>query len=256
MASRFKQSFDAAEQAVMQRMVKGINRVIMIDDSAMEPQSFNAISLKKEQALVRYFEQCDETAALQFIEQLFAPFKSAAVIDVSQLMKLHFQLIMLMFKIMNHLGVNPVETLGDEFKLYSQVNSYSNIDSVISWFALKMGVCFELIRSKQENGHTNLFEKAKEYIQRNFNKEITLEGLADHVHLSPPYLSKLFKEEVGENFFAYLLNYRMNIARGLLKEGIYKAHQVAEMVGFQNEKYFFKVFKREIGLTPSAYKNL
>lgn len=250
-----KSSLEVAEQAVLQRLVKGTNRVIRIDDSASEPQSFNTISLKKEQDLIRYFEQRDEQAALRFVEELFEPFRNAAAVDVNRLMKLHFQLIMLMFKILNHMGVNPEETLGDEFKLYGQVNSCGNIDAVVGWFALKVGVCFELVRSKKENGQTNLIVKAKTFIQRNYNKEITLENLADHVHLSPPYLSKLFKEEAGENFSAYLLNYRMNIARGLLKEGIYKAHQVAEMVGFQNEKYFFKVFKREFGITPSEYKN-
>lgn len=251
-----KQSFQAAEQAVMQRMVQGANRVIRIHDSAAGPQAFNTISLKKEQDLVRRFEQRNEAAALQLLEELFAPFRNATLIDVSQLMKLNFQLIMLMFKILKHLSINPEETLGDEFQLYSQVNSNGDIDSVVDWFALKLGVCFELIRSKQENSNSHLIGKAKEYIQRNFNKDITLEGLAEHVHLSPPYLSKLFKEETGENFSAYLLNCRMNAARGLLKEGNYKAHQVAEMVGFQNEKYFFKVFKKVIGLTPSEYKNL
>ncbi|MDG0792184.1 response regulator [Cohnella ginsengisoli] len=253
---KIRPSFESAEQAVMQRMVQGMNRVIRRQEAASEAQGFNAISLKKEQALIRIFEQGDETAALQFIEELFAPFRAAGVIDVNRLMKLHFQLIMLQFKILRHLGFDPEGTLGDEFALYSQVNACPDIDAVVQWFASKTGVCFELVRAKQDKGHSHLIDKAKAYIHQNFSKEITLESLADHVHLSPPYLSKLFKEEAGENFSAYLLNYRMGVACELLREGVHKAHQVAEMVGFQNEKYFFKVFKREIGLTPSEYRNL
>lgn len=97
----------------------------------------------------------------------------------------------------------------------------------------------------------------KEYIHKNYNEDITLEQVADHVFLSPVYVSRLFKEKTGENFSDYLIKIRMEKALEFLKDPRYKVYEVAYQVGYKSIKYFYKLFKQYYGCTPTEYrKNL
>jgi len=98
-------------------------------------------------------------------------------------------------------------------------------------------------------------EKAKEYISENYCRDMTQAEVAEFVHLNMSYFSRLFKQETGENFVDYFCNYRLNKAMELLKEGIYKSNEVSHRVGFNNEKYFYKIFKKKTGFTPGEFRN-
>ena len=97
-------------------------------------------------------------------------------------------------------------------------------------------------------------EKAREFIASNFHTNLSLDLVADHLHISPEHLSREFKKEIGENFIDYLLKLRIAKAKEYLQQGSYKAYEVANLVGFHDEKYFSKVFKKNTGFTPSEFK--
>lgn len=251
---QLNKSFESAQKAITQRLVKGSNKVIPGADLLGNKARTPTISPKIERDLQFCFETLDIDAAMKLITGLFASFRNFEHADASILMKFNFQLIMLIFKFMDQMDINPEEMLGDELKLYNQVNSCSSVDEIIQWFSKILQASFDLVLSKKNNSSSSLIDKAKEYIHHQYSRDITLEIVAQHVYLSPTYFSRMFKEEVGENFSNYVLNYRMDVARSLLKEGIYKANQVSVMVGFQDEKYFYKVFKKITGFTPSEYR--
>lgn len=85
--------------------------------------------------------------------------------------------------------------------------------------------------------------------------EVTLQSVADHVHLHPVYVSNLFKQESGENFSSYVLRQRMDKAVELLKNHDLKISQIALEVGYQKPQYFIKLFKNHFGMTPQDFKN-
>ncbi|WP_156158145.1 helix-turn-helix transcriptional regulator [Gordoniibacillus kamchatkensis] len=86
-------------------------------------------------------------------------------------------------------------------------------------------------------------------------KDVTLQSVADHVHLHPVYVSNLFKSETGDNFSNYVLRVRMDKALQLLKQKDLKISQIAQEVGYQKPQYFIKLFKNHYGMTPQEYKN-
>lgn len=94
------------------------------------------------------------------------------------------------------------------------------------------------------------------FIRQNYDKEISLSDAADLVGITPEYLSKLFTREMGINFSAFLGEFRVSIAKKLLATGNYKIHEVAEMVGYKDTKYFNKVFRSIMGVTPSDYRKV
>lgn len=102
--------------------------------------------------------------------------------------------------------------------------------------------------------HIDLLSKAISYIRANYMHKITLEDVAEHVFLSPSYLSKIFKDELGTNFNGYLTTVRVEKSRVLLLSEELSIAEIAELSGFFDQSYFNKVFKRETGVTPKKYR--
>ena len=96
---------------------------------------------------------------------------------------------------------------------------------------------------------------AKKYIDKNFSKEICLDDVAEYVDLSSAYFSRLFKLQTGENFIDYLIKIRMEKGKLLLAETNLKTYQVGENVGYNNSKYFCKLFKNYTEYTPTEYRS-
>lgn len=95
----------------------------------------------------------------------------------------------------------------------------------------------------------------KDIIHGAFREELSLAQLAERVHLSPNYLANLFKRETGTTINDYITEIRMAEAKRLLRveQGIL-VNAVAERVGYRDGKHFTKLFKREVGMNPSEYR--
>lgn len=93
-----------------------------------------------------------------------------------------------------------------------------------------------------------------EYIQKNYNKKITLSELAQKSSYNPAYFSTLFKEFCGKNLTDYLSEIRVKEAIRQLKETKRSVKEICFAVGYQSKTRFFKVFKAHTGLTPSQYR--
>lgn len=115
------------------------------------------------------------------------------------------------------------------------------------------------VTAQEEYAEQNITENgivlnAISYIRENYGKNIGLIDVAQFCNVRPEYLSRIFKEETGVKFVDFLTNFRISMAKRLLISGHYKVAEVAEMVGFCDQKYFQKVFKKVCGVTPSEYK--
>ncbi|MDQ6421463.1 response regulator [Paenibacillus sp. LHD-117] len=101
-----------------------------------------------------------------------------------------------------------------------------------------------------------IFEKAKTFIEERFRELITVQMVADHVYLSPEWLSTLFKKNAGMTFLDYLTHLRMEKAKELLQDVSLKIYQIGSEVGYRDTVYFSKLFKRKVGCTPNEYRKL
>jgi len=97
----------------------------------------------------------------------------------------------------------------------------------------------------------------KDYIDEHFQEKITLEDMADYVGLSKYYLSYLFKKEEGTNFVSYINKKRIEKAKEYLRDTNNTVSQIYDLVGFSDQQYFSKTFKKIVGMTVTEYrKNL
>jgi len=108
---------------------------------------------------------------------------------------------------------------------------------------------------KQEKS-TKVIEVAKSYILHNYNQEISLKSVAEHVYLNPSYFSILFKNETGSNFISFLIDVRIQHAKKLLANPGITIAEVGRMVGYEEHVSFGRAFKKTVGVSPAEYRKI
>lgn len=95
---------------------------------------------------------------------------------------------------------------------------------------------------------------AMQYIEENSASRLTLDEVAEHVSLNSSYLSSLFSKEVGMSFVNFVEMVRIRKAKRLLLAGHQSMQEIAEAVGYANQNYFSKVFRKRTGMSPSQFQ--
>ncbi|MFC4596778.1 response regulator [Cohnella hongkongensis] len=100
-----------------------------------------------------------------------------------------------------------------------------------------------------------IVEKVKEYIDRNYAlKGLTLNDIAHKNHVSPNYLSYLFKKYMGINLWEYVIKLRMEESKRLILTTDLRRYEIADRVGYESPEHFSKIFKKYFGCSPSELK--
>lgn len=113
----------------------------------------------------------------------------------------------------------------------------------------------EPVQRQNDTESSRMVRLVRQFIRENYASEISLEVLSKITYVHPNYLSKIFKRETGENISDYILSYRIEQAKRLLMDPSLKIYEVAEKSGFHTSKYFAALFKAEVGVTPSQYRD-
>jgi len=156
----------------------------------------------------------------------------------------------------------------DEFKYAQQAVRYGARDYLLkpvrSADILRMlleiadeveGVEAKVEETKDSDGDRyKIVERAKEYVKEHYFENLTLNVVAEKVGITPGYLSTLFNKTESGGFVDYLNQVRIDIACMYLKQNYFKVYEIAYKVGFRDEKYFTKVFRKVTGMSPSEYK--
>ncbi|MBI0579331.1 AraC family transcriptional regulator [Neobacillus cucumis] len=115
-----------------------------------------------------------------------------------------------------------------------------------------------IIKLQRMEMHTEdsstLAQRIKEYIDKNYKKDITLDDIADNLYMNKYYLSHVFKEEMDNTPINYLINRRMGEAKSLLVATDLKVGEIARIVGYDNPNYFTLLFKKMTGESPRQFK--
>jgi len=108
----------------------------------------------------------------------------------------------------------------------------------------------------EDKQYSLVVQKILSYVRENINKPISMKEMADYLGKSQNYLSTVFKQDVGSNFNQYVMTQKMRYAKELMREDSeLRTYEIAERVGFTDEKYFIRLFKRYWNITPSKMRN-
>lgn len=146
------------------------------------------------------------------------------------------------------------ELADGEPETYKRIQASRSIQSLVN-------ILKQLIESIAQVAVTNdkkysyLIKETQKYIRDNFRKNISLQTIADHIHVNSSYLSRLYKKETGESIVDAISKHRIDYAKKLLKDPANKVFEVACAVGIEDPAYFTHVFTKYTGMSPKEYKS-
>lgn len=166
-------------------------------------------------------------------------------------------------------GVMPVTIIlsgYDEFKYAQQAMHYGAKDYLLkpsrsSDILKKLNDTADALLGAQNNnnppkksGKNSFVEIAREYMNDHYYENLTLNDVSEKVGITAGYLSTLFTQQMNCSFIDYLNEIRIEHACSYLQQNYFKTYEIAYKVGYNDEKYFSKVFRKVTGMSPSEYK--
>ena len=138
---------------------------------------------------------------------------------------------------------------------YSQIiPRISSMDELCSWLAKTMNRFMDNLFQFSDVKHANIIHQATQYIRTHYAEKLTLDSVAGQVYLSRAYFSRIFRQETGVTFNAYLNAVRIEQSKKLLMDQSVRMIDISLMVGFDNQSYFTTVFKKITGMSPLQYR--
>lgn len=137
-------------------------------------------------------------------------------------------------------------------RVTAKVNQLGSLADFDKWiFEFEQGLKEALFDS---NDTSKLIRNIKQYIASHYAEDVHLELLASQMNLSANYISHVFKRETNMTIVEYLTQWRVDQAIQLLQATDKKIYEIGQLVGYENEHYFSRVFKKVIGVSPNRFK--
>ncbi|MEO8411989.1 MAG: AraC family transcriptional regulator, partial [Propionivibrio sp.] len=136
----------------------------------------------------------------------------------------------------------------------TEVRQLASFEDLSSRLANMLKSFTDCVASEKWAKHADQMQKAVQYLNANYSRNVNLQTVAAHLHLSASHFSKLFKEGTGQGFVHYLNQVRVERSKDLLRDRSLSLAEIAELVGFEDQSYFTKVFRRHAGISPGRFR--
>lgn len=209
--------------------------------------------LKLEEELSKAIKQGETKAAIDIFNKIWEEFENKRYTE-DFIKRWGIELVAVITRSIIEIG-ESADVLFKETDPWKEICKLPTLEEIYRWMKNLIEVVCEYVNLTRSYKNRKIIEKALELIHENYkNPDLSLSSVANHLYITPTYLSMLFKSEVGINFSDYLTNFRVEKAKELLKDPRKKIFEVAEEVGYFDQHYFSKVFKRITGFTPKEYR--
>ncbi|MDP4092885.1 MAG: response regulator [Bacillota bacterium] len=231
------------------------NRIMHISDISEENRYKFEYPYYKEKILLDKASTGETAACIQAFNSIFDWLKNYCNSDLQDIKKRLVEVVVMLHRLVQDYGIED-DNLNIRQNYLGEFLEIGDINKLKSWCKTRIEQISSGIKNDREKKLNHLILKAKEYIDENFNKDITLEDVSREVCISPHYFSKLFKSETNQNFIDYLTSIRMGKAKKYLEDGEYSVKEICYQVGYCDPNYFSRIFKKIVGVTPTEFKEV
>ncbi|WP_199620917.1 helix-turn-helix domain-containing protein [Paenibacillus alkalitolerans] len=206
-----------------------------------------------EKKLLQALLQVHHEEAVRFIRRVTQTIIEKKL-DKPNIQQLYFQLSGEILKSFVHAGGEIAEVFGDKPEYLQRLSQAQTLHDMEQCILSMCGRIIEFHQEKKMKINDETLKLAMEFMNNNYNNNISVETVAEHVHLSASYLSRIFKDKTGTTVNDYLINLRIGKAIEMLHQTKLSIEEICRQVGYANVSYFNKLFKARIGQTPGHFR--
>ena len=210
--------------------------------------------LETERALLRAVRNLNKGEARRRLNELLGYLFFSSGGDQTRIKAQIYELLILISRAAIDAGAGPEATLAANQRYLQDINELRDFDGLCVWFTKATGSLMDSVFDCAGARHASVIHQTVQYLNTHYSEKITMEKMARRVYLSPSYFSRIFKEEMGTPFTAYLNRVRVDRGKELLRRKDIRLTDIAQLVGFEDQSYFTKVFKKQEGIPPLRYR--
>lgn len=249
------QSYEESLRALEYKMVMGAGAVVSIDDVQQANGGAYDRILQLADTVVESLKQADRSRLLESLRAVFEESVRSSY-SPDMIRQLCFDLILKSYKMAASIGLDMRPYAGKITAVHNQLSQCRDwreaqqvTEGLLCQF-LQM-----VVERRNQRGKNDTVDKILAYIHEHYRRsDLSLNLLAQQFQLTPPYVSKLFKEHTEQNFMDYLIAIRMEASKERLADRKLKIGEIAEEVGYTNIHSFLRTFKKYTGMTPTEYR--
>jgi two-component system response regulator YesN len=247
-------SYKEALSACNHKFFLGKSQVIHIENVVPFSNGIELLFIEVETQLLVKILSCDKEGAFQTLDKFFSKALEGRFIKPIIIKTRLIEIVTSLVKAGLETGAkqDELEILNSNY-VQEVLKSDTIMDLRNKMKEVISGVIEKIVRGRKRM-NLEIFEKAIEYINDNFNKKITLENVSEHLYVSPYHFSHGFKKFTGMSFIEYLTRIRIREAKKLLLTTDLNISAVSKRVGYDDPNYFGRVFKKIEGIPPSEFK--
>lgn len=247
------QAYNEALEASSANFYNSNNVSVYVSSEGKSKKGLNAQMHKHNDAIVSHIQAGNLNAALDGINKLFQIYRESKE-PIEQIKVSSMLLCSLCFRLLANLNLNVDRLNLNEADIYKQIQHCKSIQSLLSLLLSVIKSVSTLI-SENRKQYSLIVREVHQYLHENYNKDINLQTIADHVHVNSSYLSRLFKKETEMSIIDTLNKIRIEKAKQLLLDPRNKIFEVASEVGIDDPTYFTHVFVKYVGMSPKEYRD-
>lgn|GEM_PF-3895292 len=248
-------TFEELKLALSLRNAQEVNQLIEMSklDGLFQGVNNYEYPFDLEKELIQAIRSKDQERAALLTHDFFA-FLTENEMNEATIKQIAFKLLGSIFHIVLQTGINEEFSKAGE-SLYERLYKLKDPEEISYWFEHKVvQPIIEEMSNSQDRKYRLIVQSLISKVDSNYMEDISLEEWAREANLYPSFLSKIFKDISGWNFIDYLTHVRLTKAKELLKDTDVKIKDIAESVGYNQQSYFNRMFKKEFGLTPGEYR--
>ncbi|MFD0693351.1 response regulator [Paenibacillus sp. GCM10027628] len=250
--SHLKSSYREAMKALDLKVFMGKEQIVDYKATVDDDPIYTSYPLAQEKAILQAVMNGDHAAILVKLNEFNDALKPEGT-SKEHVLKSTLALVFALYRFCIEKNINTDLVFGQNLAELTHILEHSSMDYIMQAISdILLSVSEQLNMKKNGN---KMFQTILDYIQHHYHKDINRETVAREVFITPGYLSLLFKQELKTSFLDYLHKIRIDRARELLHNRSHKISDIAHDVGYNDEKYFFQVFKKYVGMTPTQYRN-
>ena len=250
-------SFRIARHLLDMRIIRGVNQVLYADNEKEECERKKYVL--PNDLLGSLSEKVERNALEDIKKEIFFIFQNALDFckkeDIS-VYKIFRGVILNILSVIKQKGDFPDEFMDIYQELSLELNKCSRYYDLMNTLPERIMEEILKFQTDDQSEGSLIMKRVLGYVSENYDKPLKLEDVAEQVYISPAYLGIIFKKETGKNFTTYLTDLRMKKAKELLLDVRININEVTYKVGYNNVRYFSRIFKENVGISPKEYRKI
>jgi two-component system response regulator YesN len=210
--------------------------------------SFGGLSVEKEKRIIHCVKSFSKTELLTLLNLVFSDIISHSLKPTAS-QAIFSDLLSIINRVCKENDFEFSAVYSSNVAPYHMLSKFETFGEISEWIIELYIILVAMLEAEGTETYSDYVKKAIQLIKQHYSENISLSFVADRINVSSNYLSTLFKDEVGQGFSDYLIHFKLERAKSLLQEGKKDIKEIVCLCGFSDYAYFFKIFKKKLGVT-------